>query len=201
VFQVSVSSTETVGSAGTQSFDADVEVERGDRVGLVLAPGSAVGTRGGAEGATLARWLPPVGGLERPERGTRPGLASELLLRVGIEPGGRRSAPEQITGSRAENLPAGSVVKRRRITIGGRPGELRVVRAGGEGAIDALVQGRRVARIAVPELRARAAIPLFLAAVWSPENTGLDLSFVNEGSARVIQRTYVINADGFTILR
>ena len=59
-------STETVGSAETQSFDAEVEVERGDRVGLLLAPGSAVGTRDGAEGATLARWLPPVGGLEQP---------------------------------------------------------------------------------------------------------------------------------------
>ena len=75
------------------------------------------------------------------------------------------------------------------------------MRVGGEGAIDALVRGRRVARIAVPELRPRAAITLFLAAVWSPENTGIDLFFVNEGSARQVQRGYVINADGFTIIR
>ncbi len=201
VFQVSVSQTETVGSAGVHSFDTDVDVERGDRIALILTPGSSVGTRGGGEGAALARWVPPVAGLDNPQRGTEPRLASELLLRVGIQPGATRRVPRQLTGAEAAGAPGGRVLQRRRVPIGERPGELRLVRLGETLAVDALVRGRRFARMPVPELHPRAEVNRFVAAVWSPEETGLDLFFVNEGSARVVQRGYVVNRDGFTIIR
>jgi hypothetical protein len=58
-----------------------------------------------------------------------------------------------------------------------------------------------VARIELPEMRARADIVRFDAAVWSPTQVGLDLYFVNEGSSRVIQRGYVATSTGYTLIR
>jgi serine/threonine-protein kinase len=201
-FQIATSDTETVGSADVQSFDADIGVERGDRVGVILAAGAAVGVRNGDRGTTTERWLPPVPGAGRPaDRGPGTGFDHELLLRVGLLPGGGRRSPEKVTGSAAVRLPAGRVLKRRRVALGKQQIELALVRRGRGFAVDQFAHGRRAASMGVPGMRPGAQVVRFLAAVWTPEQSGLDVSFVNPGSARLVQRSYVFDANGFTSLR
>jgi hypothetical protein len=40
-----------------------------------------------------------------------------------------------------------------------------------------------------------------VAAVWGPGLAGVDLSYVNADSARVVQRTYAVSGKGFTLVR
>jgi serine/threonine-protein kinase len=201
-FQVATSSTESAGSADVQGFDADIAVERGDLVGLHVSPGGAVGVRDRAAGATTERWLPPLKGLDRaPDRPGGTGFDHELLLRVGVLPGGAPRPPHQITGSAAERLPAGLLRERRTVRFGRRPTRLALVRIGDAFALDEFAGHRRVARIEVPGLRGGAQITLFLAARWGPGLGGLDVSYVNADSARVIQHTYAVAASGFTLVR
>lgn len=201
-FQVALSATESAGSAGVHTFDTDVPVERGDLVGLVVAPGSAVGVRDGTSGATTNRWLPPVAGAGRPsDQGARTGFDHELLLRVGILPGGRRHSPPQVIGAAAERLPPGRRLRAQSVELDGRTVQLALVQVGSTFALDELVGGRRAARIEVPDLRPRAQLVLFEAAAWADNLAGLDVNFVNEGSARVVQRTYAVTAGGFELLR
>ncbi len=197
-FQIALSPTETVGSAEVQTFETDIEVERGDLVGLIPTRGSGLGVRTGVRGATTQRWIPPVPGVGRPaDRGPGSGFDNELLLRVGIQPGGKRRATPQVTGAAAARLPAGRVVRAQRIAVAGRPSRLALVQVGGRFAVDQFTGGRRTARIDVPGLLPGAQIVLFEAAVWSPDQTGLDLAFINEGSARLVQTGYVGTRDGF----
>lgn len=201
-FQVATSSTETTGSADVQGFDADIEVDRGDRIGLHVSPASAVGVRDGVAGATTERWLPPLTGLGRaPDRGEGTGFDHELLLRVGVLPGGHHRVPLQVRGSAAARLPAGRVRERRGVRLRGQTIELALVQVGRTFALDEFAGARRVARIEVPGMRPRAEVTLFLAALWAPRKAGLDLNYVNEDSARVVQHTYAASSKGFTLVR
>ncbi len=196
-FQIATSATESVGSANLQTFATDVDVERGDRVGLRVAPGSAVGVRE-TPGATTDRWLPALKGVvATPDAG----VEGEVLLRVGIVPGARSRAPRQVTGSAAASLPAGKILARRQTEVGARDVELRAVEVGGGLVLDLVSGGRRLARVEVPGARAGAQIVQFLAAVWTPEQAGVDLDVVNAGSARVVQHTYVVQDRGFILVR
>ena len=201
-FQLALSNGETTGSADVQSFTTDIDVERGDRIGLRVAPGAAFGLRGGTSGASIDRWLPPVAGAGGPpDRAPGPAFDRELLLRVGILPGGKQHAPAQVTGAAAERLPAGRVIERSSARLGSQPIDVAVVDVGGRYAVDELAGGRRLARVQVPEMRPDVAIARFAVEAWSPEQVGVDLHFVNEDNARVVQRGYVITAGGFTLIR
>jgi hypothetical protein len=50
-------------------------------------------------------------------------------------------------------------------------------------------------------MRPGAQITRFLAAEWGPEQAGLDLSYVNEGSARVVLKGYVLAEGKFIPLK
>lgn len=202
-FQVATSSTETAGSADVQGFDTDIDVERGDVLGLRLAAGAGVGVRDGTAGATTGRWLPPLAGApgRAPDRGPRTGFDHELLLRVGLLPGGHSRVPHQVRGSAAASLPAGQVRERRSVRLGGRTVGLALVRTGRTYALDQFAGGQRVARISVPGLRPGAQVTRYVAAIWGPGQAGLDLDYVNEGSARVVQHTYEVSPSGFTLIR
>jgi hypothetical protein len=197
-FQVALSSTEAVGSADVHSFDADIEVERGDLVGLRVTPGSAVGVRDTAAGATTERWIPAVGGFGRAaDRGRGTGFDHELLLRVGVVPGAGPRKPRQTTGSAAEALPPGRVERRSAVRIGGRSVEVALVQVGRQFYLDQLIGDRRRARIEVPGMRPRAHVARFELAKWGPALGGVDVSYVNEESARVVQLTYYVQNGEF----
>jgi Protein kinase domain len=202
LFQVALSDTETAGSAEVQTFRSAVDVEAGDRVGVVVGPASAVGVRPGVAGARIDRWIPPVPGTGRPpDRRGGSGFDSELLVRVGIAPGAAQKSPPRVAGAAAERLPAGEALARTRVKLGTRSVRLALVDAAGRTALDAFAGDRRTARIGIGEMRPGAAITRFYAQPWSPEATGVDVSFVNEGSARLIQRSYVLDASGLTLIR
>jgi hypothetical protein len=118
-------------------------------------------------------------------------------LRVGLLPGGERRLPSTVTGAAAARLPAGRVLKRRTERLQGRRIDVALVQLGDRFAIDQFTDRRRAARIDVPGLRPGAQITRFLSAKWSPDQVGLDLSYVNEGSARVVLRVYVVTPNGF----
>jgi hypothetical protein len=201
-FQITTSNTEIAGGADVQGFDTDLAVERGDRVGVRVTPGSAVGVRDGATGATTERWLPPVTGLGRAaDRGEGTGFDHELLLRLGLLPGGHPRSPATVTGSAAESRPGGRVLARHHVPFRGHASEIAFVRVGSTFALDQFIGGRRTARIEVPGMRPGAQIVRFAAAAWSRSQTGVDLHYVNVDSARVIQRSYVVTPTGFTLIR
>jgi serine/threonine-protein kinase len=201
-FQVATSDTEVVGSADVQSFDTEIDVERGDRIGLIVPPGSAVGTREGDRGTATDRWLPQLAGVGRPaDRKAGTGFDRELLLRVGIAPGAKRLQPAQVKGAAAADLPAGDVLRRTSAPLGDETIRLELVRRGRDFSVDKLEGGRRTASIAVPKMRPGAHVIRWLAAAWDPQTTGIDLWFYNEGSGRIVQTGYVVTPDGFLSLR
>ena len=201
-FQIALSPADTVGSAEVHWFDADMDVERGDILALRLAPGSSVGSRGAVPGATTERWLPAVGGFGRPaDRGAGTGFDRELLLRVGMRPGGRRRPTPQVTGSAAERLPDGTVRRRSTIRLEGRPVEFALVQVGDRFVIDQRVRGRRIARIDLPGMRPRARDISFKATAFGEDAGGLDVRFVNEESTRVAEPFYAVTLGAFEHLR
>jgi hypothetical protein len=196
-FQITLSATETAGSADVQNFTTDLTVERGDLVALRVAPGSAVGVRHSPQ-AKAERWLPPVPGLGRPADASS---GDELLLRVGLAVGEEQRRPEQVTGAAAERLPAGKVRAERTIRQNGRPLVLRLIESGGGFSIDQLVGGRRVARVPVADMRPGASVVLFDAAAWGEAVGGVDMNFVNAESARVMQYVYDVQDGRFGRVR
>ena len=147
-FQVARSRNEFAGNGGVYVFDANLAVERGDLVGLVVYPGSAAGARSGVEGARTRRWIPLLPYGKKP---VDRGFANELLLRVDYVRGGQQRVPHQVTGAAAEKLKPGRVVKRRRLRFAsGRRVEIALVSLGNRFALDEFLGGRRTARIGVP---------------------------------------------------
>ena len=198
-FQVARSRLETAGSADVQSFDADVAVERGDLVGLHVSPGSGVGARDGIAGATTDRWLPPLTGLppRRPTRGAGSGFDRELLLRVGVLPGGERSAcRSRSRAARPQSLPAGRVRDRRNLKIDEHRYVMALVEVDGRIYLDQLEAGKRLARIEVVAMREGARLVRFATAQWDVGLGGIDVHFVNVDSARVTERGFEIGANG-----
>jgi hypothetical protein len=190
-FQVARSRNEFVGNSGVHRFDTNLDVERGDVVGLAVLPGSAAGARPGVEGARATRWSPYVNLGKRMDRG----FENELLLRVEYVPGGQQRLPDQVTGAPAASLPAGRVVKRRRLRFtSGRPTEIALVSLGERFALDEFLDGRRTARIDVPadfrpgdgtiitfEAHANPAVP---------EAIDLAIEYARTDSARMLRHYY-----------
>jgi hypothetical protein len=192
--QVSRSRNEFVGNDGVHVFDANVAVERGDLLGLVLVPGSGVGARAGVDGATTMRWSPYLCcGPHPPDRGPGTGFDHELLLRVDYVAGVQQRLPHQVTGAAALNLEPGRVRAHRKLHfMNGRPVEIALVAVGGRIVLDQFLGGRRSARIDVPDFRAKGGqIILFdVYATGDPEGLSIYISYANEESARVLKHYY-----------
>jgi hypothetical protein len=148
-FQIARSRNEFATDPRPHTFATDLAVERGDRLGLVVIAGSAVGIRPKA-GATTARWLPQLGGDIEPSKG---GPDGELLFGADYLPGGAQRLPKQVTGAAAERLPDGKIARHRPVTLGnGRKLTVDLVKVGGLYKLDLLRGKARVSRIAVPDV-------------------------------------------------
>jgi hypothetical protein len=190
-FQVARSRNEFVGTAGVHLFAANLAVERGDLVGLVVLPGSAAGVRPGVEGARTTRWVPSVNAGKPVNRG----FANELLLRVEYARGGQQRLPRQVTGAAAADLRPGRVHKRRRLRFtSGRPVEIALVSLGDRFALDQFLDGRRVARIGVPADFVPGAGRIFkfevLAQPLTAESIDVFIQYARTDSARLLQHFY-----------
>jgi hypothetical protein len=194
--QVARSENEFVTDAAPHIFDTDLPVSQGDLVGLVAVPGgSAVGVRPGVGGATTKRWIPVLTAERGPDRGPGTGLDDELLLRVEYVPGGEPRRPRQVTGAAAARLPAGRVRTRRRLHYtNGRAVEIALVVLGDRFAFDEFIDGRRTARIDVPQFRPDHGriIELEVYAEDRPAQLGIYVEFNNDESARILDHFYAV---------
>jgi hypothetical protein len=192
--QLARSQNEFVSDPGVHGFETDLAVERGDLVGVLAIPGSAVGARGGVDRATTRRWIPLLTAGRPPDRGPGTGLDRELLLRVEYVPGGQQREPEQVTGAEAARLPAGRIRARRRLRFeSGRPVEVALVELGGRFVLDQFMRGERTARIDVPDLRPSEGgriLEFEVSAEADREQLGVYLEYANEESARILDHFY-----------
>jgi Protein kinase domain len=195
--QLARSRDEFVESPGVHTFRTDLPVERGDLIGLVAIPGSAVGARAGVGGASTERWIPRLSGTKRPTLGVHSGFARELLLRVDYLPGTKQQLPHQVSGASAATLAPGPVKMRRRVKFtNGRPVEIRLVQLGRRFALDLLERGQRTARVDVPDFVASTGGRMIdfetYAEEGRPEQLGIYMEWVNEDSARVLNHFYSV---------
>jgi hypothetical protein len=190
-FQVARSPNEFVGNAGVHLFDTNLAVERGDVVGLAVLPGSAAGARPEVDGAKATRWTPYVNMGKRLDRG----FENELLLRVEYVRGGQQRLPDQVTGAAAADLTAGRVVRRRQLRFtSGRPVEIALVSLGGRFALDEFLDGRRTARIDVPDDVRPGEGRIITFDVHAPpaarETVEISIEYARTDSARILRHFY-----------
>src|SRR5262249_23749319 len=118
----------------------------------------------------------------------------EVLMRVEYVPGGHQELPAKVTGAAAAKLPAGKVwashdarfIKGRRVTI-------QLVALDTHFALDQLINGRRVARIDVPEFRPAKGGEITDFEVYHeerPQEIGIYIEYINEESQRVLSHFY-----------
>ena len=138
------SQMQRVSDPGRRSFGVDLNVQRGDRIGVLLGPGARVGLRM-RPGARAQRWpgirtpLPPSGTVR-----------GELLLSADARPGKRAAAPRQLTGARAAAAASGRVLGEAEVEVPETgPVTVRLVRTGRAVALDSFSGRRRLARILV----------------------------------------------------
>ena len=188
-FQVSRSRNEFVGNEGVHVFDANQAVARGDVVGVAVVPGSAVGVRQEVDGANVRRWTPSVNEAKRGQT-----TDGELLLRADFIPGGRQRIPEQVTGARATALEPGRVRARRNLRFrDGRPVEVRLVEVDGRFVLDEYLNGRRSARIDVPDFRPKGGRLIEFEVSTEPTESAqvnINIDYADEDSARILNHYY-----------
>ena len=201
-FQMQKGQYEVVPDGRVHHFPANLEVERGDVVGLELSGGASVGVDEGVEGAATERWFPPVRSRAKPSFGPGTGFDHEVLLRVDYAPGGKRALPMQLLAAEAAAAPAGRVRERRRLRlIDGRRFQVLLVEVGGEVAIDLVSGGKRVARSLVPDLRPGGAIIDFYAFPYDDEPSGeVGVQWVNPNSGRFLERYFLAYPHEFVFI-
>jgi len=185
------SQIERASDRGPHSFDADVRVQRGDRIGVLLTPGAVIGARA-REGSTALRWEGALGFTPRSKRASR--LANEILLRVDIESGAIASL-SQVSGAAAARARPGVVLDEDLVSLG-RGGAVRIalVEVDDGISIDALRGGRRLARVVVPDIDPAGRLLAFEG--HCGYRNGFCLRWLNEGAATPIIHAYRLAPDG-----
>ena len=174
---------------GRQAFPANLNVERGDRIGVLLGPGARIGLRPRA-GARARLW----DGQRNPLPRGSTAVDGELLLRADVTPGARAVAPRQLSGRRAAAAAPGQVLAR--VEVDGEPAgvEVRLVRVGRAIAIDSFRGPRRLARIAVPDADARGRVLELTGLCDYPG--AICLQWQNDGSAIPLAHAYSLARTG-----
>jgi hypothetical protein len=187
------SQVERVPDLGPHAFAADVRVDRGDRIGVLLAPGAVIGAREGSGGAAALRWEGTLDVVPLPQSSSR--LDVELLLRADVEPGARPDLPPQLTGSRAAKAEPGRVLGQQVIQVPAR-GAVRVelVRVGAGIAIDAFHGRRRLARIEVPDASPTGQLRSLDG--FCGYTRGFCLRWLNEDDVTLVIHAYRLARDG-----
>ena len=200
-FQIQKSQYEVVPDERTHYFAANLEVERGDVVGIELG-GGGIGVREGVDASATERWFPPVRGAEtEPTLRAGTGFDHEVFLRVDYVPGGKRTLPEQLLGVAAAAQPTGRVRARRPLPlVDGRRLEIRLVEVGDRVALDLWSRGERVSRVFVPDLRPRGEIIYFYATPYDDPSGEVGIQWVNPNSGRFLEHYFVAQPREFVFV-
>ncbi|MBW3653104.1 MAG: hypothetical protein KY433_05835 [Actinobacteria bacterium] len=186
--------------AGPHAFEAAVPVRRGDRVGIELTPGAGLGVRR-ARAAAALRWLGPLELIRAPRAPSQilRTAAGELLLRVDVASGARLRRPAgALIGDRARAALAGQELDAQEVELGpGAVNRVVLVRLPGRLVVDLLRDGRRLARLPVPDADHRGVL------------VGLDGGFVSDRLVRLrwlnpggpqIIHDYAVSAAGLHVI-
>lgn len=191
-FLRSFSQVESVPDRSPHAFETEIRVQRGDLVGVTLAPGAAIGARSAGEGTEALRWggtLP-----YSPERAKPSRSPEELLLRIDVEPGARPGLV-QLTGRDAANAPAGAALAAQLARApGGRAVRIELTRVGDDLTIDSFASGRRLARAGVGAAEAGGRLLSF--EVQCGFRHGFCLRWLNEDESEPIIHAYRLTPSG-----
>jgi serine/threonine-protein kinase len=198
--RINRSQWEFAGNEGPHRYRTNMEVERGDRIGVELGPGASIGLSP-AGGATTQRWLEPKGGAYgTPDLGEGSGLDGEIALRAEFVPGKRTVLPEHLKGAAAAKAPDGTVRDRDPVEVDSpsRRLDVELVEVGQRVALDVSRDGRRSLRVFIPDLRPEGlpvelmadpvpGEPFLGAAVWwvNPNTGRMIFHFYNLGEGRI----------------
>jgi protein kinase-like protein len=194
-FQIARSQYEIVPDERPHHYATNLEVERGDVIGIEVSGGASIGVRRGARGAGTERWFPPLRGYEqKPDVGPGTGFDHEVLVRIDYFPGRRRQLPEQVLLPEAATLPVGKVRARSRMKlIDGRRLDVLLVEVGSRVAFDLFRHRRRVARAFVPDLRPGGEILDFGAHAYEDDPSGdAGVAWLNPNSGRFLEHYFVV---------
>jgi Protein tyrosine and serine/threonine kinase len=146
-------SYEQIPNEGVHVLPADLAVRAGDRVGVALTPGAAIGVRRRVTGAQTARWLGQLMLTSRSiELGAGTGFEHEILLRVDYVPGVRPTLAGELRGRAAARAPAGRELSARTVELRNGVRRVVVVKLANGIAVDLFAGDRRIARIPARDL-------------------------------------------------
>ena len=194
--RVAKSQWELAGNPGPHRFATRLPIEAGDRIGLELGPGSAIGVSE-TDGATTQRWFAPEGGgYGNADRAEGTGFDYEVALRAELAPGARVGLPAHVTGAEAAAAREGKVRERAELEVSKPAATLKVelVEVGERVALDVLRDGRRGLRVFMPGLRAGGPALGLKTYEYSGESFGeADVWWVNPGSGRLVFRFFIVS--------
>ena len=184
---------------GPQEFPAQVPVERGDRIGVLLGPGATIGELTGISDRSVVRWSgalapdPNDHGFDR--------IDGELQLDVLIEEGARQTPPDQLTGRVAAAAKAGRVLGSRFVDLeSGETVRVDLVRVDDALVLDAFEAGRRLARIDVPDIQPGGELLNLDEYAYCGDRHGVCLRWVNKGAATPITHAYRFTGRAFRLI-
>lgn len=191
MFLRSFSRVESVHDRGPHAFDTEIEVERGDLVGVTLTPGASIGLRrDGSESAALRlSGTAPYA----PAKVSTTKIGGELQLRVDVDEGATPRL-EQLRGSRAAEAPDGAALAVQVIEApGGDTYRAELTGVGDALTIDTYADGRRIARSTVTDVRPDGRLLAFEQCGFP---YGFCLRWLNAGDPQPVVHGYAIAADG-----
>lgn len=193
-FVAGFSQPERLTDSAPRAFPADIGVRPGDRIGLRLAPGAAVG-RSSSSRSAVVRW---DGGLTAGPQAVDATLGGELMLRADVEFGARPASPRQLRGRRAASAPAGRRMAEASVSLsGGRAARVVVVALPGGIALDLVRDRRRLARLEVPDADPDGEL-LGLEQSCGPAGAGgFCLRWRNPGEALTLKHEYRVRESGW----
>jgi serine/threonine-protein kinase len=175
------------------SFDAELGVRPGDRIGLRLATGATVGVRPQTPGAVITRWDGGLTAEPSPSTGEAEGV--ELMLRADIEYGARVTPPDQLLGERAASAPDGRLLTDPPISLPVSQLKVAVVEVNGAVAIDVL-SPRRLARLEVPDADPAGHVLEVTANCGPPRPGGFCFRWPNPGVVVPLEHQYFVRRVG-----
>ena len=191
MFLRSFSRVESVHDRAPHAFDTEIEVERGDLIGVTLTPGASIGLRPGGDGSTAMRVSGTAPYAPAEVRTTR--VAGEMQLRVDVEEGARARL-EQLNGKEAQRAPAGAALAMQVIEAPrGDAYRTELTRVGDALMIDTYGDGGRISRATVGDARTDGRLLAFEQCGFPH---GFCLRWLNDGDSEPVVHGYAVTADG-----
>jgi hypothetical protein len=181
--------------AGPHEFDAEVGVRPGDRIGIHLDPGAAIGSREGVSDALVTKWDGVLTADARPSTGEI--RETELMFRAEVDYGAQPRGPDRIAGEAAAQAPQGTEFTDGSIELP-VSGGVRVLMAEVDGSvvIDVFGGGTRLSRTAVPDADPAGQFLEISESCGPVVPGGFCVRWGNPGQPTPLEHQYIVRSDG-----